>query len=143
MNLSDEDRRRIEKEEATRLGLKTSGFTELVYASARFQPSAVWTPDNQAQAQYRKLTFERLEREALELEQLDPIRRFDRRRLAAQPLTYDEERALHEMKVAHANQKPTPFFTWAGLGMLLIAAFVYIAIPEFVLWVLFELFGVK
>ena len=38
---------------------------------------------------------------------------------------------------------PTPFFTWAGLGMLLIAAFVYIAIPAFILWVLFVLFGVK
>jgi hypothetical protein len=63
MALSDEDRRRIEKEEANRLALKIDGFTES-YATMRMHTKdVVWTPDNEEQAQYRKLTFERLERE--------------------------------------------------------------------------------
>ena len=63
MTLSDEDMRRFDKEEAKRLRLKIAGFSEFMYTTGRFQSSEVWTPDNEEQAQYRKLTFERLERE--------------------------------------------------------------------------------
>jgi hypothetical protein len=142
MTLSDEDRRRIEKEEANRLALKIAGFTES-YATMRMHTKdVVWTPDNEEQAQYRKLTFERLEREeptrvreGWELKQAH-----DREQRERYTRSLEANRSLNAML---GDPVPIPFFTWAGLGMLLIAAFVYIAIPAFVLWVLFVLFGVK
>lgn len=142
MTLSDEDMRRIDKEEAKRLSLKIAGFSEFMYTTGRFQSSEVWTPDNEEQAQYRKLTFERLEREepTRVREGWEVVQAQERRSRENYIRSMEATRSLNTML---ANQKPRPFFTWADLGMLLLAAFFYLAVPAFVLWVLFRLFAVK